>query len=94
MDEHVRERDGALAMRGELGPDVRDALAVAELAAFDEQVRDRARDPLPRRRGKEQCARVDRGAGARIGYAGNRVYDDAAPVQDCYLDPCLGARGN
>jgi hypothetical protein len=78
-----------LAVRGELRPDIGDALLVAQNAPFDERVRDRGRHALPGRCGKEHRCCGDRLWLARIDNSGNRVSNHLALVQNRDLQPGL-----
>ncbi|HVS04805.1 MAG TPA: hypothetical protein VHK65_01390 [Candidatus Dormibacteraeota bacterium] len=94
MQQHIAERHAILAVRGEFGPDIGDALLVAQLATVDECVRDRRRNALARGCGEEQGARSHGLCRPRIGESGNRVHDNFALMRDRDLKPGLATGGD
>jgi hypothetical protein len=94
VDEHVSDRHDVLAVRAELGPHIRHALVIGQLAAFSEHVHHRRGDALARGRGEEQGSRGHRLARPLISGARDRVDDHAPLVHDRDLQPDLIARCN
>ena len=91
MQQHVADGHAIFAVRGELRPDIGDALLIAQSALFDECVRDRGRHALARGGGEEQRRGGDWLWLVRIDNSGNRVDDHLALVQHRDLQPGLRA---
>lgn len=73
MGQHVPQRRRGLAVRGELGPEVRDRAVVLEEAPRHEQVREGGRHVLAGGEAEDRRACGERPPCGRVGHAGHRV---------------------